>query len=191
MTPLSKRFDDDLTVTKAPYLHAFAKGLLFAILLSIAFEISNYTPNHAIWAVVSFFVICIILLLMQRFGITLLSFRALKLSDWLLVIASLLLMIGLDNLFAYFVDVNNVNDENINNDFKDVPTWASILSIAIIPALSEEIVMRGIVMRVFFRNHLFIGMIVSSIILRGYTKLILSSAIFHIFILELSLRSFI
>ncbi|KFE41737.1 CPBP family intramembrane glutamic endopeptidase [Staphylococcus agnetis] len=164
MTPLRKQFDDDMAVTKAPYMHAFSKGLLFAILLSIAFEISNETPTHAIWAVISFLLICIILLIMQRCGISFLSFRALSLSDWLLVIAGLLLMIGLDNLFAYFIDANNVNDDNIFNDFKDVPTWAAILSIAVIPAISEEIVMRGIVMRVFFRNHLFIGMIVSSII---------------------------
>lgn len=164
MTPLCKFFADDFTVTKAPYGQALVKGLLFAILLIFAFEISNYTPQHAIWALISFILICTILFIMQCFGIKLLSFQVLKSGDWLLVIMSLLLMLGLDSLFDHFIDANNKNDASIDADFKDVPTWAAIFSLAIIPAISEEIVMRGIMMRVFFRNHLFIGMIVSSLI---------------------------
>lgn len=164
MTPLCKFFADDFTVTKAPYGQALVKGLLFAILLIIAFEISNYTPQHAIWALISFILICTILFIMQRFGIKLLSFQVLKSGDWLLIIMSLLLMLGLDSLFDHFIDANNKNDASIDADFKDVSTWAAISSLAIIPAISEEIVMRGIMMRVFFRNHLFIGMIVSSLI---------------------------
>lgn len=164
MTPLCKFFADDFTVTKAPYGQALVKGLLFAILLIFAFEISNYTPQHAIWALISFILICTILFIMQRFGIKLLSFQVLKSGDWLLIIMSLLLMLGLDSLFDHFIDANNKNDASIDADFKDVSTWAAISSLAIIPAISEEIVMRGIMMRVFFRNHLFIGMIVSSLI---------------------------
>ncbi|MCO4328597.1 CPBP family intramembrane metalloprotease [Staphylococcus hyicus] len=164
MTPLCKYFADDFTVTKAPYGQALVKGLLFAILLIFAFEISNYTPQHAIWALISFILICTILFIMQRFGIKILSFQVLKSGDWLLVIMSLLLMLGLDSLFDHFIDANNKNDASIDADFKDVPTWAAIFSLAIIPAVTEEIVMRGIMMRVFFRNHLFIGMIVSSLI---------------------------
>ncbi|NJI00529.1 CPBP family intramembrane metalloprotease [Staphylococcus hyicus] len=164
MTPLCKFFADDFTVTKASYGQALVKGLLFAILLIFAFEISNYTPQHAIWALISFILICTILFIMQRFGIKLLSFQVLKSGDWLLVIMSLLLMLGLDSLFDHFIDANNKNDASIDADFKDVPTWAAIFSLAIIPAVTEEIVMRGIMMRVFFRNHLFIGMIVSSLI---------------------------
>ncbi|WP_274311901.1 CPBP family intramembrane glutamic endopeptidase [Staphylococcus hyicus] len=164
MTPLCKFFADDFTVTKAPYGQALVKGLLFAILLIFGFEISNYTPQHAIWALISFILICIILFIMQRFGIKLLSFQVLKSGDWLLVIMSLLFMLGLDSLFDHFIDANNKNDASIDADFKDVPTWAAIFSLAIIPAVTEEIVMRGIMMRVFFRNHLFIGMIVSSLI---------------------------
>ncbi|AJC96786.1 CPBP family intramembrane metalloprotease [Staphylococcus hyicus] len=164
MTPLCKFFADDFTVTKAPYGQALVKGLLFAILLIFGFEISNYTPQHAIWALISFILICTILFIMQRFGIKLLSFQVLKSGDWLLVIMSLLFMLGLDSLFDHFIDANNKNDASIDADFKDVPTWAAIFSLAIIPAVTEEIVMRGIMMRVFFRNHLFIGMIVSSLI---------------------------
>lgn len=164
MTPLCKFFADDFTVTKAPYGQALVKGLLFAILLIFGFEISNYTPQHAIWALISFILICTILFIMQRFGIKLLSFQVLKSGDWLLVIMSLLFMLGLDSLFDHFIDANNKNDASIGADFKDVPTWAAIFSLAIIPAVTEEIVMRGIMMRVFFRNHLFIGMIVSSLI---------------------------
>ncbi|WP_394274410.1 CPBP family intramembrane glutamic endopeptidase [Staphylococcus hyicus] len=164
MTPLCKFFADDFTVTKAPYGQALVKGLLFAILLIFAFEISNYTPQHAIWALISFILICTILFIMQRFGIKLLSFQVLKSGDWLLVIMSLLFMLGLDSLFDHFIDANNKNDASIDADFKDVPTWAAFFSLAIIPAVTEEIVMRGIMMRVFFRNHLFIGMIVSSLI---------------------------
>ncbi|MDP4467625.1 CPBP family intramembrane glutamic endopeptidase [Staphylococcus hyicus] len=164
MTPLCKFFADDFTVTKAPYGQALVKGLLFAILLIFGFEISNYTPQHAIWALISFILICIILFIMQRFGIKLLSFQVLKSGDWLLVIMSLLFMLGLDSLFDHFIDANNKNDASIDADFKDVPTWSAIFSLAIIPAVTEEIVMRGIMMRVFFRNHLFIGMIVSSLI---------------------------
>lgn len=164
MTPLCKFFADDFTVTKAPYGQALVKGLLFAILLIFGFEISNYAPQHAIWALISFILICTILFIMQRFGIKLLSFQVLKSGDWLLVIMSLLFMLGLDSLFDHFIDANNKNDASIGADFKDVPTWAAIFSLAIIPAVTEEIVMRGIMMRVFFRNHLFIGMIVSSLI---------------------------
>lgn len=164
MTPLCKFFADDFTVTKAPYGQALVKGLLFAILLIFGFEISNYTPQHAIWALISFILICTILFIMQRFGIKLLSFQVLKSGDWLLVIMSLLFMLGLDSLFDHFIDANNKNDASIDADFKDVPTWAAFFSLAIIPAVTEEIVMRGIMMRVFFRNHLFIGMIVSSLI---------------------------
>lgn len=193
MTPLCKFFADDFTVTKAPYGQALVKGLLFAILLIFGFEISNYTPQHAIWALISFILICTILFIMQRFGIKLLSFQVLKSGDWLLVIMSLLFMLGLDSLFDHFIDANNKNDASIDADFKDAPTWAAIFSLAIIPAVTEEIVMRGIMMRVFFRNHLFIGMIVSSLIfawlheadsLIGYLPYFYASIIFALVYLK-------
>ncbi|MDT0679211.1 CPBP family intramembrane glutamic endopeptidase [Staphylococcus chromogenes] len=157
-------FKDDLSVSKESTGRVFLKGILFAFLLIIAFDISNYTPDHPLWSVVSVICLVVIIAIMPYFGIHFISLKALKVSDLFIVIAALLFMFGLDNAFTYFIDDNNVNDTGIDHDFQGVPLWASIISIAIVPAIAEELVTRGIILRLFFRHHLFIGMIVSSAI---------------------------
>lgn len=164
MNYISNFFKDDLTVTKDSTVLSFVKGILFSVLLVFAFEISNFTPLHAKWSVTSLVLVIVFLIGMHLLGIRLISFKPLKRSELLLILAVLLLNFGLDGLFDYFVDSNNVNDSSIADDFKNVPLWASIISLAVIPALAEEVLIRGIVLRVFFRNHLFLGMIISSLI---------------------------
>ncbi|PTF68687.1 CPBP family intramembrane glutamic endopeptidase [Staphylococcus chromogenes] len=164
MNHISTFFKDDLSVSKESTGRVFLKGILFAFLLIIAFDISNYTPDHPLWSVVSVICLVVIIAIMPYFGIHFISLKALKVSDLFIVVAALLFMFGLDNAFTYFIDDNNVNDAGIDHDFQDVPLWASIISIAIVPAFAEELVTRGIILRLFFRHHLFIGMIVSSAI---------------------------
>lgn len=72
----------------------------------------------------------------------------------LYIIFGFLLMYGLDNLYDMFAPPT-LNETLIDEEFEDVPYHLALISIAIIPPITEEIICRGLIIRVLFRNHLF------------------------------------
>ncbi|PNZ73080.1 CPBP family intramembrane metalloprotease [Mammaliicoccus stepanovicii] len=102
------------------------------------------------------------------------------------ILGGYILMYLLDTIYLHFYPLPT-NEELLENSTNSLPIWISIVSIAIIPAIIEEIIFRIFILRVVFRNHLLIGLIVSSLAfaavhdsdtLIGYLPYFLSGLIF-------------
>ncbi|NKO10246.1 CPBP family intramembrane metalloprotease [Staphylococcus aureus] len=111
---------------------------------------------------IGLFIILLGVVFLKVLNINLLSFKKLKFTHMLYIIFGFLLMYGLDNLYDMFAPPT-LNETLIDEEFEDVPYHLALISIAIIPPITEEIICRGLIIRVLFRNHLFLGLIVSSI----------------------------
>ncbi|MBE5677113.1 CPBP family intramembrane metalloprotease [Staphylococcus sp. SS87] len=149
-------FVDDLSVTKDNYLIAVLKMLVIFLVINYGTDVSI---DHEY---VGLFIILLGVVLLKVLNINLLSFKKLKFTHILYIIFGYLLMYGLDSLYAMFAPPT-LNDTLLDEEFEDVPFHLSLISIAIIPPITEEIICRGLILRVLFRNHLFLGLIVSSI----------------------------
>ena len=149
-------FVDDLSVTKDNYLIAVLKMLVIFLVINYGTDVS-YDHEY-----IGLFIILLGVVFLKVLNINLLSFKKLKFTHMLYIIFGFLLMYGLDNLYD-MVAPPTVNETLIDEEFEDVPYHLALISIAIIPPITEEIICRGLIIRVLFRNHLFLGLIVSSI----------------------------
>lgn len=149
-------FVDDLSVTKDNYLIAVLKMLVIFLVINYGTDVS-YDYEY-----IGLFIILLGVVLLKVLNINLLSFKKLKFTHILYIIFGFLLMYGLDNLYDMFAPPT-LNETLIDEEFEDVPYHLALISIAIIPPITEEIICRGLIIRVLFRNHLFLGLIVSSI----------------------------
>ena len=149
-------FVDDLSVTKDNYLIAVLKMLVIFLVINYGTDVSY--DHEYIWL----FIILLGVVFLKVLNINLLSFKKLKFTHMLYIIFGFLLMYGLDNLYDMFAPPT-LNETLIDEEFEDVPYHLALISIAIIPPITEEIICRGLIIRVLFRNHLFLGLIVSSI----------------------------
>lgn len=173
-------FVDDLSVTKDNYLIAVLKMLVIFLVINYGTDVS-YDHEY-----IGLFIILLGVVFLKVLNINLLSFKKLKFTHMLYIIFGFLLMYGLDNLYDMFAPPT-LNETLIDEEFEDVPYHLALISIAIIPPITEEIICRGLIIRVLFRNHLFLGLIVSSIffalihesdILIGYLPYFYSGLIF-------------
>ncbi|HCW7541995.1 TPA: CPBP family intramembrane metalloprotease [Staphylococcus aureus] len=149
-------FVDDLSVTKDNYLIAVLKMLVIFLVINYGTDVS-YDHEY-----IGLFIILLGVIFLKVLNINLLSFKKLKFTHMLYIIFGFLLMYGLDNLYDMFAPPT-LNETLIDEEFEDVPYHLALISIAIIPPITEEIICRGLIIRVLFRNHLFLGLIVSSI----------------------------
>ncbi|HHO1715822.1 TPA: lysostaphin resistance A-like protein [Staphylococcus aureus] len=149
-------FVDDLSVTKENYLIAVLKMLVIFLVINYGTDVS-YDHEY-----IGLFIILLGVVFLKVLNINLLSFKKLKFTHMLYIIFGFLLMYGLDNLYDMFAPPT-LNETLIDEEFEDVPYHLALISIAIIPPITEEIICRGLIIRVLFRNHLFLGLIVSSI----------------------------
>ncbi|HCU7699547.1 TPA: CPBP family intramembrane metalloprotease [Staphylococcus aureus] len=149
-------FVDDLSVTKDNYLIAVLKMLVIFLVINYGTDVS-YDHEY-----IGLFIILLGVVFLKVLNINLLSFKKLKFTHMLYIIFGFLLMYGLDNLYDMFAPPT-LNETLIDEEFEDVPYHLALISIAIIPPITEEIICRGLIIRVLFINHLFLGLIVSSI----------------------------
>ncbi|HDC8838486.1 TPA: CPBP family intramembrane metalloprotease [Staphylococcus aureus] len=149
-------FVDDLSVTKDNYLIAVLKMLVIFLVINYGTDVS-YDHEY-----IGLFIILLGVVFLKVLNINLLSFKKLKFTHMLYIIFGFLLMYGLDNLYDMFAPPT-LNETLIDEEFEDVLYHLALISIAIIPPITEEIICRGLIIRVLFRNHLFLGLIVSSI----------------------------
>lgn len=150
-------FYDDLSVARGNYFLTLLSAFLITIILLIGFVVSD---THILYGV---FIVLIGIVLLRLFKINLLSFKKLTMSQVIYIIGGALLIYGLDHLYLHFHDVPT-NEQELDRELQHMPLYMSIVTIAIIPAIVEEIVFRGMIIRVVFRKHLFIGLVVSSLV---------------------------
>ncbi|HAR4961652.1 TPA: CPBP family intramembrane metalloprotease [Staphylococcus aureus] len=150
-------FYDDLSVARGNYFLTLLYAFLITIILLIGFVVSD---THILYGM---FIVLIGIVLLRLFKINLLSFKKLTMSQVIYIIGGALLIYGLDHLYLHFHDVPT-NEQELDRELQHTPLYMSIVTIAIIPAIVEEIVFRGMIIRVVFRKHLFIGLVVSSLV---------------------------
>ncbi|HGZ8880722.1 TPA: lysostaphin resistance A-like protein [Staphylococcus aureus] len=179
-------FYDDLSVARGNYFLTLLSALLITIILLIGFVVSD---THILYGV---FIVLIGIVLLRLFKINLLSFKKLTMSQVIYIIGGALLIYGLDHLYLHFHDVPT-NEQELDRELQHMPLYMSIVTIAIIPAIVEEIVFRGMIIRVVFRKHLFIGLVVSSLVFAslhesdtwiGYLPYLYSGVIFGLIYLK-------
>ncbi|HDA2407114.1 TPA: CPBP family intramembrane metalloprotease [Staphylococcus aureus] len=149
-------FVDDLSVTKDNYLIAVLKMLVIFLVINYGTDVS-YDHEY-----VELFIILLGVVLLKVLNINLLSFKKLKFTHMLYIIFGFLLMYGLDYLYDMFAPPT-LNEILIDEESEDAPYHLALLSNAIIPPITEEIICRGLIIRILFRNHLFLGFIVSTV----------------------------
>ncbi|HDZ6025188.1 TPA: CPBP family intramembrane metalloprotease [Staphylococcus aureus] len=149
-------FVDDLSVTKDNYLIAVLKMLVIFLVINYGTDVS-YDHEY-----VGLFIILLGVVLLKVLNINLLSFKKLKFTHMLYIIFGFLLMYGLDYLYDMFAPPT-LNEILIDEESEDAPYHLALLSNAIIPPITEEIISRGLIIRILFRNHLFLGFIVSTV----------------------------
>lgn len=179
-------FYDDLSVARGNYFLTLLSAFLITIILLIGFVVSD---THILYGV---FIVLIGIVLLRLFKINLLSFKKLTMSQVIYIIGGALLIYGLDHLYLHFHDVPT-NEQELDRELQHIPLYMSIVTIAIIPAIVEEIVFRGMIIRVVFRKHLFIGLVVSSLVFAslhesdtwiGYLPYLYSGVIFGLIYLK-------
>ncbi|EOB7380060.1 lysostaphin resistance A-like protein [Staphylococcus aureus] len=179
-------FYDDLSVARGNYFLTLLYAFLITIILLIGFVVSD---THILYGV---FIVLIGIVLLRLFKINLLSFKKLTMSQVIYIIGGALLIYGLDHLYLHFHDVPT-NEQELDRELQHTPLYMSIVTIAIIPAIVEEIVFRGMIIRVVFRKHLFIGLVVSSLVFAslhesdtwiGYLPYLYSGVIFGLIYLK-------
>lgn len=175
-------FYDDLSVTRGNYFLTLSAAFFITIILFIGIVVSEV---HLLY---SMLIVLVGLILLRLFKINLFSFKKLTLSQVIYIIGGALLIYGLDNLYLYFHDVP-ANEQQLEQEIRNTPFYISIFTVTIIPAIVEEIVFRGMIIRVIFRKHLFLGLIVSSLVFAslhesdtwiGYLPYLYSGLIFGI-----------
>ena len=179
-------FYDDLSVARGNYFLTLLSAFFITIILLIGFVVSD---THILYGV---FIVLIGIVLLRLFKINLLSFKKLTMSQVIYIIGGALLIYGLDHLYLHFHDVPT-NEQELDRELQHTPLYMSIVTIAIIPAIVEEIVFRGMIIRVVFRKHLFIGLVVSSLVFAslhesdtwiGYLPYLYSGVIFGLIYLK-------
>ncbi|MBE5662522.1 CPBP family intramembrane metalloprotease [Staphylococcus sp. SS21] len=149
-------FYDDLSVVNGNYFFTLLKGIFIAIYFLIAIIVCE---SHLLYGILTIIVGIILLKILK---INLFSFKKITLRQIALIIGGALLLFGLDNIYLYFHETPK-NEQILEDEIRNMPLYFSILTIAVIPPLLEEIIFRGILIRVIFRKHLLLGLVVSSL----------------------------
>ncbi len=149
-------FYDDLSVVNGNYFFTLLKGIFIAIYFLIAIVVCEF---HLLYGILTIIVGIILLKILK---INLFSFKKITLRHIALIIGGALLLFGLDNIYLYFHETPK-NEQILEDEIRNMPLYFSILTIAVIPPLLEEIIFRGILIRVIFRKHLLLGLVVSSL----------------------------
>lgn len=149
-------FYDDLSVVNGNYFFTLLKGIFIAIYFLIAIIVCE---SHLLYGILTIIVGIILLKILK---INLFSFKKITLRQIALIIGGALLLFGLDNIYLYFHETPK-NEQILEDEIRNMPLYFSILTIAVIPPLLEEIIFRGILIRVIFRKYLLLGLVVSSL----------------------------
>ncbi|UXR79847.1 CPBP family intramembrane metalloprotease [Staphylococcus sp. IVB6218] len=164
MKKLKLLFEDNHLVNNDVYWKAVLKALFLSYIFYNAFALSDYVTKNYIFAIIAIIIIIIGVWATNRLKFNLLQFKTLNRKDILITILGFILLYSFDEIFEYLKPGLSPNDTLIVHEFSGTPFILLIISIAIIPAIVEEIILRGFLLRVVFRGHLFIGLIISSII---------------------------
>ncbi|HDP5854185.1 CPBP family intramembrane metalloprotease [Staphylococcus aureus] len=162
MDYLKNIFHDDLSVNNQNYFKAILKSLLLIVLFFIAFFSSDYVTKGWQYGFISLSLLCLCLFFSKLLKFNFFNLKLINYKEILIIFMSLVLIKVLDYILSFWQSAVSPNDESIIQHFSGTPFLLLAISIAIVPAIVEELIFRGFLLRVFFRKHLFIGTLVSS-----------------------------
>ncbi len=125
-------FYDDLSVTRGNYFLTLMAAFFITIILFIGIDVSEV---HLLYGML---IVLVGLILLRLFKINLFSFKKLTLSQVIYIIGGALLIYGLDNLYLYFHDVPQMNN-NSEQEIRNTPFYISIFTVTIIPLLWKKL----------------------------------------------------
>lgn len=163
MQTLNSIFKEDFKVNKEPYFKSIAKMIVLFILFIFAFTLSSLVIKNILFVVASVIVLIIAICITLRSSIKLLNFKLFSIKELMYTTGGCLVLFSINLIYMNFVSQQNLNTQIVQAMYKDIPFWGLLISIAIIPSFVEEIIARGFILRIIFRNHLFIGMLVSTV----------------------------
>ncbi|PNZ72245.1 CPBP family intramembrane metalloprotease [Mammaliicoccus stepanovicii] len=150
-------FKDDLSVSRENYFMALVKACIISLIL---FYLLDQGEDHPILCLI---LVSSIVLLIKYIGLNFIEFKKLTVTHLLIILFGYLLTYGFDTIYLFFNPLPT-NQAFFDDSTQRLPLWASIISLAILPAIIEEFIFRGFMLSVIFRKHLFIGLIVSSVV---------------------------
>ncbi|MBA8762862.1 CPBP family intramembrane glutamic endopeptidase [Staphylococcus coagulans] len=172
---IAQMFREDNLVNNDPLIKRWIKGAIFILLFIIYIGESTVLETISFKAVIYFLVLIAMMYLMKYFKIELFSFKKLTARDISIVIIFTVIVKVLDIIFVNFVSGTTLNQEHIEDDIQNISILNAALFFALLPAILEETVFRGLILRVMCRGHLFIGLIISSLLfayIHEYSNLI-------------------
>ncbi|MBJ6164653.1 CPBP family intramembrane glutamic endopeptidase, partial [Staphylococcus aureus] len=100
----------------------------------------------------------------QKLNIKLFKRHKYSVRDLVYIIAGYLTIVITDYIYSFFFNITTQNQSEIESIFQHSSLLFLIVTTALLPAILEEYIFRGLILRVIFRNHLLLGVIISSII---------------------------
>ncbi|BAS45573.1 hypothetical protein SSCHL_0793 [Staphylococcus schleiferi] len=157
-------FHEDNCVNNDALTLRLIKGIIFMLIFVIYIGESSVLETLSLKAWIYFIVLAFLIYMLKYFNINLFSFKKLTVRDISIIIIVTVGVKLLDQLFFFLYSGTTLNQENIQNSIQDISILNYAIFFALLPAILEEIVFRGIILRVLFKDHLFIGLIVSSVL---------------------------
>ncbi|PCF43036.1 CPBP family intramembrane glutamic endopeptidase [Staphylococcus delphini] len=157
-------FQDDFSVTKQPYILSLVFALGLGWLFNSGLKVSDLVTQNSLYGFASLAIVIFAIWLSKKLGFNFINFKSFTFKDGLYAFAAFLVVKFLDILYTFIQFETGANDQAIKDAFTGTPLWLLVISLAIVPAFVEEYIFRGFILRVVFRGHLLIGLIVSSIL---------------------------
>ncbi len=157
-------FHEDNRVNNDALTLRLIKGIIFMLIFVIYIGESSVLETLSLKAWIYFIVLAFLIYMLKYFKINLFSFKKLTAKDISIIVIVIIVVKLLDYLFSYLYAGSTLNQKNIESSIQGISILNFAIFFALLPALLEEIVFRGIILRVLFKGHLFIGLIVSSVL---------------------------
>ncbi|WP_147441309.1 CPBP family intramembrane glutamic endopeptidase, partial [Halorubrum sp. Atlit-26R] len=145
------------------FLKSIISLLIIFILISIILFSFKYGKSLLFQIAFIISVILVIFVAQKLLNIKIFEKTKYSIRDIYYIVAGYIAIIITDYVYGLFFSLETSNQVDIESSFQQDPLILSIISLAIMPALIEEYIFRGLLLKVLFKNHLFIGVIISSI----------------------------
>ncbi|MGJ0023169.1 MULTISPECIES: CPBP family intramembrane glutamic endopeptidase [Streptococcus] len=164
MPKIKTIFKEDYCVYNGHPIMSFTYGIiLFSVMSFFLITIDSFSNNNLLMILMILILTLLFLFLNKYTKIKLFNFTKIKRSDIFIILTSVALIYLSDNIVSFFYTKELANTESLTNHFGNYSLLKQIFIFSTYSVILEEIMFRGAILRLIFRNHLLIGTILSSI----------------------------
>lgn len=161
-------FIDDQSINNQKYGKVFGKSIFLIILLFLLTTIASFSSNNLLIQLVSLLLVGLFFLISQKMKIYFLTSFHFSKRDLLYILIGFVSTYSFDIIYHRLFNSISDNQSLVHNVIQDNSIFSTFILFAITIPIIEEVLFRGIILRLLFRNHLFIGFIVSSVLFALY-----------------------